>query len=147
MSAPIPYVLIAISNVARAATFREVSAESLRLEVVVVRDGEDAVNEMSRRGTPALLIVDLSLPRVDGFTIVRKLRRTPSDHPTHVVVVAAHEALRAAARELSSSLGIAGILPLDADKTTIRSVIFAGLDPSQDAESANVTAVDIAMAK
>lgn len=147
MSAATPYVLIAISNVARATTFREAAAESLHLDVAVVRDGEDAIQEMTRRGTPALLIVDLSLPRVDGFTIVRKLRRTPAEHPTHIVVVAAHESLRMAARELSSSLGIAGILPLDADKATVRSVIFAGLDPSQEPERPNVSAVDIAIAK
>src|SRR5689334_17221900 len=101
MSPATPYVLIAISNVARAAAFKQVAAESLRLDCVVVRDGDDAVQEMSRRGLPALLIVDLSLPRVDGFTIVRRVRRGTAEHPTHIIVVSAHESLRAAARELS----------------------------------------------
>ncbi len=134
MSSP-PYVLIAISNATRAALFRQVATESLRLECLVVRDGDDAVQEMSRRGTPALLIVDLSLPRVDGFTIVRRVRRSAGEHPTHVVVVSAHESLRAAARELSASLGIAGILPLDVEATTLRDVIFAGLDPARESRT------------
>lgn len=127
-----PYVLIAISNVTRAAAFRHVANESLRLETLVVRDGDDAEQEMTRRGWPALLIVDLSLPRVDGFTIVRRVRRGAPEPQTHIIVVSAHESLRVAARELSSSLGISGILPLDVDAATLRSMIFAGLDPSRE---------------
>ena len=106
--------------------------ESLRLETIVVRDGDDAVQEMTRRGWPALLIVDLSLPRVDGFTVVRRVRRGTPDPQTHIIVVSAHESLRVAARELSPSLGISGILPLDVDPATLRSMIFAGLDPSRE---------------
>jgi diguanylate cyclase (GGDEF)-like protein len=126
MSPPSPYVLIAISNVNRAAAVRTIAAETLRLETIVVRDGDDAVQEITRRGAPAVLVVDLSLPRVDGFTIVRKLRRQMQDRSTHVVVVSAHESLRVAARELSQTLGISGILPLDADRATIRDAILAG---------------------
>ncbi|MFN7917572.1 MAG: diguanylate cyclase [Vicinamibacterales bacterium] len=127
-----PYVLIAVSNVARATAFCHVATESLRLESVMVRDGDDAVDQLSRRGAPALLVVDLSLPRVDGFTIVRRMRRLAADHQTRVIAVSAHESLRAAARELAASLGITGILSLDADALTIRNTIFAGLDPSHE---------------
>src|SRR4051794_1548379 len=137
MSSSTPYVLIAISNVTRAAAFRHVASESLRLESLVVRDGDDAVQEMTRRGMPALLIVDLSLPRVDGFTIVRRVRRGSPESQTHIIVVSAHESLRAAARELSASLGISGILPLDVEPTTLRDIIFAGLDPARDARRAS----------
>src|SRR4051812_15023215 len=134
-----PYVLLAISNVTRAAAFRHVASESLRLESVVVRDGDDAMEEITRRGMPALLIVDLSLPRVDGFTIVRRVRRGPPDSQTHIIVVSAHESLRAAARELSTPLGISGILPLDVDSATLRDMIFAGLDPAREACRAQST--------
>jgi diguanylate cyclase (GGDEF)-like protein len=142
MPASTPYVLIAISNVTRAAAFRHVANESLHLETIVVRDGDDAVQEMTRRGWPALLIVDLSLPRVDGFTIVRRVRRGAPEPQTHVIVVSAHESLRVAARELSSSLGISGILPLDVDAATLRSMIFSGLDPSREERPAPATAAE-----
>ncbi|MGE3957877.1 MAG: diguanylate cyclase [Vicinamibacterales bacterium] len=144
MSSTTPYVLIAISNVARAAAFRHVAAESLRLETVVVRDGEEAMQETARRGLPALLIVDLSLPRMDGFTVVRRLRRAAAEQQTHVIAVSAHESLRAAARELSASLGISGILPLDADPVTLRDMIFSGLDPTLDATRRPATMADAA---
>jgi diguanylate cyclase (GGDEF)-like protein len=139
MPSQTPYVLIAISNVTRVAAFRHVVVESLRLETVVVRDGDDAVQEMTRRGMPALLIVDLSLPRVDGFTIVRRVRRASTDQQTSIIVVSAHNSLRAAARELSSSLAISGILPLDVDAPTLRNTIFAGLDPARSQRAATTT--------
>lgn len=132
MPSTTPYVLIAVSNVARATAFSHVVAESLRLESVIVRDGDDAVDQMSRRGMPALLVVDLSLPRIDGFTIVRRMRRINPDHQTRVIALSAHESLRAAARELAPSLGLTGILPLEADAITVRNTIFAGLDPSHE---------------
>ena len=119
------YVLVAVSSVSRAAAFQQVAADVLHQEVVLVRDGDDAMQEMARRGVPSLLIVDLSLPRVDGFAVVRKLRRDASDADTRVVVVAAHETLRAAARELSSSLGISSILALDVDKQALKEALSA----------------------
>ena len=119
------YVLIAISNMSRAALFRRVVTDSLQLNAAVVRDGEDALQEISKRGAPSLLIVDLSLPRVDGFAVVRRLRRQATEAGTRVVVVAAHESLRAAARELSTSLSISSILPLDVDEESIREVLTA----------------------
>ena len=136
-----PYVLIAISNLTRATAFRHVASESLHLESVVVRDGDDAVQELNRRGMPALLIVDLSLPRVDGFTIVRRVRRGVSENQTRIIVVSAHESLRAAARELTASLAISGILSLDVDPTLLRNMIFSGLDPSREAKRAAVAAI------
>jgi diguanylate cyclase (GGDEF)-like protein len=37
-----------------------------KIEAIVARDGQEAVAVLARRGTPGLLIVDLSLPRQDG---------------------------------------------------------------------------------
>lgn len=130
MTPQTPYTLVAIPNLSRATAFRTIAAESLRVESVVVRDGDDALHEMARRGTPALLIIDLSLPRVDGFTVIRRLRRQVPEQPAHIVAVSAHESLRAAARELAGSLGISVVLPLDVDRDRLRDTIFAGLDPA-----------------
>ena len=69
MSGSPSYALIAISNLSRVATFRQAVDEALELETVVVRDGDEATAEISRHGAPKLLIVDLSLPRVDGFAV------------------------------------------------------------------------------
>ena len=119
------YALIAISNVARAACFRLGVIDALELEAVVVRDGDDAIAEITRQGPPRLLIVDLSLPRVDGFALVRKIRRQASEADTRIIVVAAHESLRAAARELAGPLEIAAVLSLDIDKAGLADVLVA----------------------
>jgi diguanylate cyclase (GGDEF)-like protein len=119
------YALIAISNVARAACFRQAVIDALELETLVVRDGDEAIAEITRQGPPKLLIVDLSLPRVDGFALVRKIRRQASESDTRIIVVAAHESLRAAARELAGPLEIAAVLPLDIDKAGLADLLVA----------------------
>jgi len=98
-------------------------ADTLELETVVVRDGDEASAEIARLGLPRLLIVDLSLPRVDGFAVVRKIRRQASELDTRIIVVAAHDSLRAAARELSGPLEIAAVLPLDIDAAALADIL------------------------
>jgi diguanylate cyclase (GGDEF)-like protein len=49
------------------------SIRPFNIEVIVARDGQEAVAVLERRGTPRLLIVDLSLPRRDaknGFAVI-----------------------------------------------------------------------------
>ena len=120
-----PYALIAMSNLARASCFSQAVTDTLELDPMTVRDGEEVAAEIGRRGLPNLLIVDLSLPRVDGFAVVRKVRRQASAADTRIIVVAAHESLRAAARELAAPLEIASVLPLDADQQQIVETIAA----------------------
>jgi diguanylate cyclase (GGDEF)-like protein len=119
------YVLIAEANLNRAATFRSIAADALRWEVVLVRDGGEAVAEMDRRGVPALLILDLSLPRIDGFSVVRQLRQQPGGARTRVIAVAAHTSLRAAARDLAPMLDISNILPLDVERSAFKEALAA----------------------
>lgn len=85
------YALIAISNVNRAGAFRQGVSDTLGLESMFVRDGDEALQEIERHGPPALLVVDLSLPRVDGFAVVRKVRKQFAENETRIIAVAAHE--------------------------------------------------------
>src|SRR4051812_43945671 len=108
------YVLIALPNATRAASWRQVAMETGH-PVVVVRDGEEAQLQIATRGVPGLLVTDLSLPKLDGFTLVRGLRQQPRGETTSVIVVSAFQPLRAAAKELGQSLNFAKILPADTD--------------------------------
>jgi diguanylate cyclase (GGDEF)-like protein len=119
------YALVAISNQNRASSFRDAVAATLEIETVVVRDGDEVTAEIGRQGPPKLLVVDLSLPRVDGFAVVRKIRRQASEAETRIIVVAAHESLRSAARELALPLEIAAVLPLDIDQAALTDVLVA----------------------
>jgi diguanylate cyclase (GGDEF)-like protein len=129
------YVLIAISNLSRGASLKRLASETARIEVVLVRDGDAALHEITERGAPVLLVVDPSLPRVDGFTIIRNVRRQPTAVRTRIVVVSAHDSLRSAARELSSSLEIAAVLPLDADAKTLEDALNIAPEGAREARS------------
>jgi carbon storage regulator CsrA len=60
---------------------RELLAALLRhsgLEVDTAGDGADALDYLRSHGRPDLLLLDMGLPRVDGPTVVRKLRGDPA---------------------------------------------------------------------
>ena len=125
------YVLIAIPNANRAATWRQVAMETGH-PVVVVRDGEEAQQQITTRGVPVLLVTDLSLPRLDGFSVVRALRQQPRGEMASVIVVSAFQPLRAAAKELGQNLNFARILPADVDPSLARSAIQATIGTVHD---------------
>jgi len=143
MTAAVPYALIAIPNLNRASTFRQIVSETLPLDTVVVRDGEEALQETTRRGAPSLVILDLSLPRVDGFAVIRKIRRGMPESDTRVIAVAAHESLRAAARELAGSLAISSILPLEVDRATLTASLESVRTPAEHSAAASASAPSI----
>ena len=121
------YVLIAVSSHHRASALRHAVSEYQLMETVLVRNGDDALQEVGRRGLPTLLLIDLSLPRVDGFAVIRKLRRQSSASETRIIAIAAHEALRRAARELAEPLGISAILSLDVDHDALTVALSTAL--------------------
>lgn len=121
-----PYILIAMPNVGRATTFRAAVTGS-GYDAAVVRDGDEARQELSRRGAPALLILDASLPKVDGFELLRELRQLAPRQEAAAIVVSGHAAIRTAARRLSEQLGISKILSFDGDRTTVREAIDGAL--------------------
>ena len=148
------YVLIAVANSDRATAFADVVAEALGSEPVIVRDGDAALNEVEERGAPKVLLIDPSLPRIDGFTVIQKLRRHDTDDRTQVIVLSAHPAIRAAARELAPALGVRAILPLDVDRGSLTSIMRiaweSALEPlsaeplwSADAETSGVSLDEI----
>ena len=54
-------------------------------EVVAVRDGAEAIDYLEQRGTfagrpggnPALVLLDLKMPKVDGLEVLRHIKTTP----------------------------------------------------------------------
>lgn len=64
-------------------------------EVIVARDGEEALDYLLRRqqyqhrhpGNPGLVLLDLKLPAIDGITVLRTIRATPTLASIPVVVL------------------------------------------------------------
>ena len=78
------------------------SAE-MNCELVVVRDGEEAMSYLAGEGKfhdraefpfPDLLLLDLKMPRVDGFEVLRWIRQHPRIRNLRVVVLTSSHQIR-----------------------------------------------------
>ncbi len=58
-------------------------------EVVVAMDGEAGI-EVARREAPALILMDLSLPVIDGWVATRRLKAEPETRAIPVIALTAH---------------------------------------------------------
>ena len=64
-------------------------------EIVVVRDGQEALDYLLRNasyddrvpGNPALILLDLKLPKIDGIEVLRRIRAEPSLKCIPVVIM------------------------------------------------------------
>src|SRR5207244_1075450 len=64
--------------------------ETARYQVVEASDGEQAI-ELAVQKRPALILMDLSLPKVDGLTATRQIRQHKEVGKTPIVAVSAHD--------------------------------------------------------
>lgn len=79
-------------------------------QVVVLRDGAEALDYLHRRGAfasrragqPALVLLDLNLPKVDGMEVLRQLRCDPALQGICVIIMTASNA----ERDLFNSLNL-----------------------------------------
>lgn len=68
---------------------------NLANDVVTAEDGEDALDYLYMRGkyanrppgNPALMLLDLKMPRVDGLEVLRQVKSDPQLHSIPVVVM------------------------------------------------------------
>jgi CheY-like chemotaxis protein len=76
-------------------TLAALAAHRVMNEIVVVRDGVEALDYLHRRGAyadrppenPALILLDLKMPRVDGIQVLREVKGTPALKTIPVVVL------------------------------------------------------------
>jgi CheY-like chemotaxis protein len=58
--------------------------------VVEAMNGEEAV-KLARSESPHLILMDLSLPVIDGLAATRLIRKLPELHSTPIIAVSAHD--------------------------------------------------------
>ncbi|HEX8552388.1 MAG TPA: response regulator [Abditibacteriaceae bacterium] len=76
-------------------TLSALAENRLANEVVVARDGEEALDYLYRRGiwklrtegNPAVVLLDLKLPKVDGLEVLQCLKNDPSLRSVPVVML------------------------------------------------------------
>lgn len=78
-------------------SLRALERTNLANEVVVARDGEDAWLYLARegkhaerpRGNPAVVLLDLKLPKMDGVEVLERIRQHPDMEQLPVVMLTA----------------------------------------------------------
>lgn len=89
-------ILLAEDNPRDAELTMEAMAENnLANAVVVVQDGAEALDYLYRRGeyadrssgNPALVLLDIKMPKVDGLEVLRKIKGDPSLRSIPVVML------------------------------------------------------------
>jgi two-component system response regulator len=77
-------------------TLRALARNNIGNKVVVVRDGQEAVDWLDGTGAhagrdiddlPALVLLDLKLPRLDGLEVLQRIRTTPRSALVPVVIL------------------------------------------------------------
>lgn len=92
---------------------------------VVVETGEDALAAMDVRGTPAVIVTELSVPRIDGLALVRAARRRSP--PPAAIAFSAYPELRASARAQADALGLAAVASVEADSVFVHAILGRAL--------------------
>src|ERR687888_2765634 len=69
--------------------FEVVAAEEAGLQVTGARDGQEALDR-AMVVRPDVVLLDLMLPRVDGYEVARRLRADPATRRAWIVAVTAH---------------------------------------------------------
>ncbi len=100
--------------------------------VVVAADGELALAQMERE-TPRLVVLDLLMPKLDGFAVVEQLKHRPAWREVPVVVVTAAdltEADRDRLRGRVQEIVQKGGYRLDTLAATVRQAVLASAGPT-----------------
>lgn len=70
-------------------------------EVAVAVDGHEGV-AMARSMTPAVILMDLAMPNLDGFDATRQIRETPELASVHIIAITAFADSRSRQRALAA---------------------------------------------
>jgi len=82
--------------------------------VLEASDGEQAV-DLALQKRPALILMDLSLPKLDGLAATRKIRRHKTMRKVPIVAVSAHDAPESRIEALEAGCNEYVTKPIDLD--------------------------------
>lgn len=107
-----PILLVEDNPSDRELTLAALGRCQLANEIVIARDGEEALNYMYARGPwqdrdpvdPAVVLLDLKLPKIDGLEVLEKLKGDPSQRHVPIVMLTSSKEERDVVR--SYELGV-----------------------------------------
>lgn len=102
-------------------TLTALEENRLANEVVVTRDGEEALDYLHRRGifklraegNPAVVLLDLKLPKIDGLQVLAAMRDDPELRHVPVVMLTSSREEQDLARSYSLGVNAYVVKPVD----------------------------------
>ena len=83
-----PETILVVDDDPDIARFVEVNLRSAGYDVAVAGDGEEAIDKaMELR--PDLVLLDVMMPRIDGFEVAQRLRKNPQTANTSIIMLTA----------------------------------------------------------
>ena len=110
---------------------RAVESEVLRMEGYDVRaaaDGLEALETMDEAGTPRLILLDLRMPRMNGWDLAAALRGDHRRRSVPIIVVAAHFAVAQEAAAVGASAWLHKPVSIDDLLSAVERVYHATTD-------------------
>jgi CheY-like chemotaxis protein len=98
----------------------------------IIFTAKDAVSAVSavRKNSPDVVVLDISLPAGDGFTVAGRLQNLVGSAATPIIFITASE--NPALRERAKKLGAAAFLQKPFDATTLADAIESALSPGDN---------------
>lgn len=97
---------------------REMMRTLLRLkgyDVVVAEDGVQAI-DIALKNSPDLIFIDLELPRLDGISVIRNIRRSTKLRDVPIIIVSGHDPIRYEAAAMAAGCTDFIMKPIDFDR-------------------------------
>ncbi len=83
-----PETILVVDDDPDIARFVEVNLRSAGYDVAVASDGEEALQRAGQM-RPDLVLLDVMMPRIDGFEVAQRLRRNPQTANTSIIMLTA----------------------------------------------------------
>lgn len=100
--------------------------ENAGFKVIQARSGEEGL-ALSRKTPPALILLDIQLPEMDGYEVVRRLKGQPATAAIPVVAVTSYA--MAGDRESILAAGCQGYVEKPIDPDTFVAAVTAYINP------------------
>jgi two-component system, chemotaxis family, CheB/CheR fusion protein len=84
-------------------------------EVVIAHDGKSGI-ELAERILPEVILLDIGLPEMDGYSVARHLRSLPSLAATRIIALTGYGAERARQSVREAGFDLHLVKPVDADE-------------------------------
>ena len=102
-------------------TLEALAHHNLANEVIVAHDGEEALDYLYRRGAfkmreegnPAVLLLDLKMPKVDGMEVLRQVKADPNLKAVPVVVLTSSKEERDVVESYNLGVNAYVVKPVD----------------------------------